>query len=156
MSFGFGPLEWHRRRAAEFERQLSSPMNDVKLNKLVDAWVAGHEAERGGPEFRSKWWATSRVIWWGLPNGEPELLWRFILLTYRRELSEYAFGMLAAGPLEDLLSYYGPGYIDRVEALALKDERFKCLLRGVWRLSMTDEVWERVQAVRHESPMGDS
>jgi len=56
--------------------------------------------------------------------------------------------MLAAGPLEDLLSSFGPDYIDRVETLARDDGRFKLLLGGVWRLGMTDDVWGRMQAAR--------
>src|SRR5437868_974780 len=107
-------------------------MKDTGLDKIVDAWVAAQKAGQGTPEYQSNWWAISRVLGWAVPENEPELLWRFILAAYRRELSEHVFGMLAAGPLEDLLSGYGPKYIDGVEALAREDERFKLLLRGVW------------------------
>jgi hypothetical protein len=122
-------------------------MNDVRLNKIVDAWVAAQEAEQGTPEYKRNWWAIKKVLEWSIP-GDPELLWRFILAAYRRQLSEHVFGMVATSPLEDLLSHYGPEYIDRVEALAQEDERFKLLLRGVWRLGMTDDVWGRVEAAR--------
>lgn len=131
-------------------------MSDVELYKIVAAWVAGQEAGDVTPGYQNKWWAISRVLAWAVPGGEPELLWRFILAAYPRELSGHAFGMLAAGPLEDLLSYYGPEYIERVETLAREDERFRRLLRGVWRLAMPDDVWERVRAARRESPPADS
>jgi hypothetical protein len=123
-------------------------MNEAELNAIVDAWVAGQEAEPGAPQYGSDWSAVSQVLGWAVPGSEPELLWRFILAAYRRQLSGHIFGMLAAGPLEDLLSYYGREYIERVEALAREDERFRLLLGGVWRLGMTEEVWGRVQSAR--------
>ena len=57
--------------------------------------------------------------------------------------------VLAAGPLEDLLAKRGEDFIDRVEELARKDPKFNDLLGGVWRNTMTDEVWQRVQAIRN-------
>ena len=59
-----------------------------------------------------------------------------------------AFSLLAAGPLEDLLSEHGPVFIDRLEQEATASKRFDHLLGGVWRLSMTDDVWNRVQKAR--------
>jgi hypothetical protein len=124
-------------------------MDDLELNRIVDAWIAGEDVEHGAPEHQRNWWAISQVMDWSL-EGEAELLWRFILLTYERNISDRVVAVLAAGPLEDLLSKHGPLYIDRVEQLAQADERFNHLLGGVWRLSMTDDVWKRVQAVRKE------
>jgi hypothetical protein len=56
---------------------------------------------------------------------------------------------LAAGPAEELLVYHGPEYVDRVVELARKQPRFNWLLGGVWRNSIKDEVWQRVQAIRN-------
>ena len=126
-------------------------MNDSELERIVEAWVAGQDAVEGSPAYKNNWWAISKVINWAILDNEPELLWRFILATYNRELSDIARAVLAAGPLEDLLSRHGPDYIDLVEGLARKDARFNYLLGGVWRLDMTDEVWERIKAVRRET-----
>ena len=60
------------------------------------------------------------------------------------------FAILAAGALEDLLADHGPDYIDRVEDTARKDPKFNRLLGGVWKNSITDDVWHRVQAIRNE------
>jgi hypothetical protein len=123
-------------------------MNDEELQEVVDAWVAAQEAGGGTPEYERNWWAIEKVLGWATPENDPELLWRFIQAAYRRELAEHVSGMVAASALEDLLSVYGPDYIDRAEVLAREDARFKLLLRGVWRLGMTDDVWLRVQAAR--------
>jgi len=129
-------------------------MGEEELEEIVNAWIAAqeaHEAEKDGPEYEKNEWAVHEVIDWSLAEcGNPELLWRFILKTYKHDFSEYIAGMLAAGPVEDLLSNYGPDYIARVEELAQKDGRFKWLLGGVWRLGMTDEVWQRLRSARGE------
>jgi hypothetical protein len=117
-------------------------MNELELNQLVDTWI-----EATGAETESNWWAIEQVIDWDI-NRQGELLWRFVMAAYKRDLSDKAVGSLAAGPLEDLLGNHGPEYIERVEELARKDPKFNFLLGGVWRNSMTDEVWQRVQAAR--------
>ena len=124
-------------------------MNDLELNRIVDAWIAGQDADQGTTTYESNWWASSQVMDWSL-DGEAELLWRFILVAYKRDISDRVTAVLAAGPLEDLLAKHGPLYIDRVEQLAKDDGRFNSLLGGVWRNTMTDEVWGRVEAVRKE------
>lgn len=124
-------------------------MDETELNRIVDAWIAGQEAEDGTSEYEAHWWATNQVMDWEL-EGEAELLWRFILRTYKRNISNRVIAILAAGPLEDLLSKHGLTYIDCVEQLAEEDEEFNWLLGGVWRSSMPDEIWGRVQAARRE------
>ena len=124
-------------------------MGEIELNRIVDAWVAGQEAEGATPEHEANWWAVSQVMDWAL-EGEAESLWQFILLAYKRDISDMVVAVLAAGPVEDLLAKHGPDYIGRVERLARVDEKFNRLLGGVWRNNMTDEVWGRVQAARKE------
>ena len=122
-------------------------MDELELNRVVDAWIAGHEAEDVTPECQRNWWAVSQVMDWVL-DREAELLWAFILIAYKRNISDRVVSVLAAGPLEDLLAKHGPIYIERVEQLARQDETFNSLLGGVWQNTMSNEVWERVQAVR--------
>jgi len=123
-------------------------MDEARLAEIVDAWIAGESVEHGSPEYETNWWAISEVSDWSLErNGD--LLWRFILATYQRELPDKVVAVLAAGPVEDLLAKQGSDFIDRVEALARHDSRFNYLLGGVWRNTMSDDVWQRVQAIRN-------
>ena len=119
----------------------------MDLDQIVDAWVAAQIAADRSPEQKSNWWAIEQVMDWAL-DREGEQLWQFITAAYKRDLSDKAIGLLAAGPLEDLLAKQGPEFIDRVEELARKDPQFNYLLGGVWRNTMTDEIWQRVQAAR--------
>jgi hypothetical protein len=125
-------------------------MTEEELDAVIDAWVAAQETGMDSPEYEKNEWAVDLVIDWSLgpDSGNPELLWRFILATYKRDISQRVVGMLAAGPVENLLSEFGPDYIASVEDLARQDERFRWLLGGVWRLEMTDEVWQRLQSAR--------
>ena len=124
-------------------------MNDAELNELVTAWIAVEQSERGSPEHEANWWAVEQILDWML-EGEGDRLWSFILETYKRDLSDDVLAVLAAGPLEDLLAKCGPEYIDRVEELARKDPKFNEVLGGVWKSSITDEVWQRVKAIRNK------
>jgi hypothetical protein len=123
-------------------------MDTVEMDKIVTGWIAGSDAERGSAEYETHVEALDEVMDW-MVEGEGERLWEFVLAAYNRDLSDKVIAMLAAGPLEDLLAKCGVDYIDRVEELARKDPRFNYLLGGVWRNSMTDDVWQRVQAIRN-------
>ena len=123
-------------------------MDTVEMDKIVTGWIAGSDAELGSAEYERHVEALDEVMDW-MVEGEGERLWEFVLAAYKRDLSDKVIAMLAAGPLEDLLAKCGVDYIDRVEELARKDPRFNYLLGGVWRNSMTDDVWQRVQAIRN-------
>jgi hypothetical protein len=74
----------------------------------------------------------------------------FVLEVLKRDPPREVIGVLAAGPLEDLLAANGPAVIDRVEVEARRDPKFRHLLGGVWRNAMTDDIWARVQRLASE------
>lgn len=83
-------------------------------------------------------------------RSDPELCWELILQTLHTPHSDSVTEILAAGPLEELLAHFGPQFIERVEAKTREDAEFKDLLGGVWRNSMSDEIWARIEACRGE------
>jgi hypothetical protein len=104
-----------------------------ELERVVDAWF----------QYEETFWAWERVE--DLTRMDPELAWRVITLLVEEAPSEAVLGVIGAGPLEDLLSVYGEGMIDRVEERARTDEHFRQCLAAVWQSDMTDELWARVQ-----------
>jgi hypothetical protein len=124
-------------------------MDETELTRIVDAWIAGENADERSHERESHWWAIELVMDWALER-QGDHLWRFILAVYKRDLSNKVKAVLAAGPLEDLLAKQGSEFIDRVEELARKDPKFNNLLGGVWQNMMSNEIWQRVQAARHQ------
>jgi hypothetical protein len=79
-----------------------------------------------------------------------EELWQGILEVLSRNPSETVLGMLAAGPLEDLIHYHGPAYVEAIELEARRNPSFRHLLGGVWE-SSTPEVWHRIESARGDS-----
>lgn len=87
---------------------------------------------------------------WDLPLNQPEICWLSILHVLAALSSGRAdrrFAVLAAGPLEDLMSHHGNAFIDRVETEAKRSAEFALLLGGVWRSDINSSVWERMQCV---------
>ena len=90
-------------------------------------------------------WATELLV--HLIEDEPEVAWGLILALIERAPGGESLSWVAAGPLEDLLCRHGPDLIDRVEALAAADSRFKECLGGVRGSDRMDpSVHERVCA----------
>ncbi len=82
------------------------------------------------------------------PFADPEAVWQAVLRLMQRELTEEQISVLAAGPVEDLLTHYGAGFIDRIEAEAQRSPSFAHVLGGVWQRDMPPEIWQRVEAAR--------
>jgi hypothetical protein len=85
-----------------------------------------------------------------LQETDAESFWQFILEVVSRNPSAAVVGMLAAGPLEDLIAYAGESFIDRIETEARRSPEFRHALNGVWRLGddTSDSIWARVERVR--------
>ena len=79
---------------------------------------------------------------------EPEEAWALIRRLVAHAETSVALECVAAGPLEDLLCEHGLQFIDRVEAAAHHDPRFKQALGTVWGHNrMRQDVRARVSAV---------
>jgi hypothetical protein len=127
-------------------------MNKADFDELVEAWIAcmvlgRDDRGRATEEYEKNWWAVETVMNWPYDN-QHELLWSFILAVHARDINNKAAAHLAAGPVEDLLSEFGEDYIERVEALAASDLRFKYMLTWAWQANMSDELWNRFQLAR--------
>ena len=70
----------------------------------------------------------------------------FITRTYIREISSEATGVLAAGPLEDLLNDFGELYVDEVVKRSRDDQKFNALLRGIYTSGLDAEIRKRIES----------
>src|SRR4051812_5039883 len=82
----------------------------------------------------------------------PEIAWAAIMRLLDSALSEKQLGMLASGPIEDLLSHHGAAIIDRLEERARSDAQWRRFLHGVWQLDTSDDIWHRVEKAREQPP----
>ena len=126
-------------------------------NELAADWIAcrgevGSDASNGLAQF----------LLLDFPREEPQLTWETIILVvkaypeadfYSEAATEAqaACSLLAAGPVEDLLSFHGQDFIDRFEREAHLDRRVAWVLGGAWQFQMNDEIWDRVRLVSDET-----
>jgi hypothetical protein len=113
------------------------------IDYLMECWARGWSSDP--VEKAAHDWACMEPV--DDARDNPERAWQCILYALDNPHCGPHLGVLAAGPLEDLLSHHGAAYIDRVETLAKDNPKFAWLLGGVWRFQMSDEVWDRVQKV---------
>ncbi len=119
-------------------------MREPQIEALVSAWLEFQHT----PEDTPEWTARRSIVdtFDDLCTTDPERAWAAILQVIELESDDDVLAELAAGPLEDLLSRHGEAFIERVEERARADRRFLRVLRGVWQLFITDQVWRRVKA----------
>jgi hypothetical protein len=120
----------------------------VPVPQLLDKWFRW--AEWTSSEPRDEAMAAELIGWhefdWAVQDY-PELAWQAIVTALEQQRMDAHLELLAAGPLEDLLSKHGSAFIDRVEALARADSKFARVLGGVWQHTMPESLWLRVQSV---------
>jgi hypothetical protein len=83
-----------------------------------------------------------------LREEDPDRMIDLILEILKIESNPVLLSVLAAGPLEDVISL---GTIDRIEREARADKRFHDLLGGVWYYRAPDELKSRLDVLIAES-----
>jgi len=118
-------------------------------SQAIEDWAAAYIAlqqDRGrSHDGHPLFWAERFMF----PEDSASLedCWAASLEILSRDPPESVIGILAAGPLEDLIDASDPYFIDRIELQARRDPAFRHLLGGVWA-SSTPSIWARVEAVR--------
>ena len=110
---------------------------------IAKAWVAMHKAEKGSEVHDANFWAYMSLD--ELRDSNLERYWKIINEIRHLDDSDLVLSNLAAGPIEDLLVNSGNIFIERIEACAKVDERFRVMLGMVWKNDMPDDIWERVE-----------
>lgn len=128
---------------------IEAPLSEEEFERLVTLWIKFRYTRRHTNEYDVLFDEVSDLQ--DRLQEYPEDWWRFILAVLAQDQSITVIGPLSAGLVEDLLADHGPEFIDRFEVEARANPSFATLLGGVWRSSMSDEVWHRVLAVRDRS-----
>jgi len=140
------PDELERRRRDEEVSECIDADIDDETAQLIARHVANHLVERRTRLHAWAWDLLEDVF----RRERPEAAWRVLLATLPLvKANDDALCLLAAGPLEDLIADHGARLIDRIEDLARRDIDFARLLGGVWQSSTPDDIWRRIEKVRH-------
>ena len=120
----------------------------LPISELIHEWIswAAWVQDPDRDESRAGEFIGFDEFEW-ITREHPEHAWQGILAALQEPKAEKSLGILAAGPIEDLLSNHGHAFIDRVEAEARANAKFAAVLGGVWRSQMPEDIWCRVQAV---------
>lgn len=108
----------------------------VLKDRIIDAYIAQGDNPSGDNHW--SWNVVQELL-----GGPPDVVWP-VLLDLIGRAPDRQLGAIAAGPVEDFISRFGDRVIEAVEARANADPKFRRVLRGVWQLSMTDEIYARV------------
>ena len=122
-------------------------MADVDLKALAAAWIDEHKGYRKTPQLTAGWGYKTLN---NLVDSDPNVALAAIEYICGVDDSDAVMEILAAGPLENLLSRHGPLIIDHVEAIASANPRFRELLGGVWSSTIASEVWNRIEKIRSD------
>ena len=137
-------------------------MNDtVDVGRLADAWAKTQMTKRYDLGK-----SQSRIVdlseesdhgldLYSMATEIPERTWPIILelisrydfddLDKQGKEANVVLGMLGAGPLEDILSYHGAAFVDRIESEARRSPKFRWVLRHVAQSTMPEVFWRRIQ-----------
>lgn len=116
------------------------------LDELTDAWLSELEGDvsqnKNGP-------AVEIVLGLSSSPNDHALCWAFISAVIQKTTTKHQIGMVAAGPLENLIVSSGAEYIDQIEAAARQSVRFRYTLTGVWPQDTREsDIWHRVETAR--------
>lgn len=121
-------------------------ISPLPLSELLDEWYRWAEWVSSSQRDEDKAGdliGFDEFNW--LVQDYPELAWEALLVALTQPRMEPHLGLLAAGPLEDLLSEHGERWIERVESEAYKNPHFARMLGEVWQSTMKKEIRDRVQ-----------
>jgi len=127
---------------------------DSRLDDLIADWVSYHrELERQGSlandrDVGSQYLESIDAID-EMVREDPESGWQAIQVIFSRCENDFQRACLAAGLLEDLLVKHGPEFVARIELAARNDDGFQELLIGVWRNTIENAVWQRIERLRN-------
>jgi len=122
-------------------------MDNVQLRATAKAWIEFQElgsnpsAEQEAPLI----WAYDAAH--DLVARSPYLAWKFVLSVVELSKDERVLGMLAAGPVEDLLVGYGAEILPDVLSSLPSNPALRRVLAGVWTTRMDREVARKIASI---------
>lgn len=101
-------------------------MNEINDADIAKGWVEMCRAADESDAWSASIWAYSALD--DIRGHDMARYWGIINEIRRLDDTDSTLSNLAVGPLEDLLVASGSAFIDRCEALARTDDRFRFML----------------------------
>ena len=114
-------------------------MNNQNQQNLIEAYFENYRRLIEGKSQDDTIWILDLVD--KLIHDEPDKALEFIvnLINMSKDTAMLAF--VAAGPLEELLVYYGTAVIEKLKIVADTSDNIQLALSGVWLDEEEDEIY---------------
>lgn len=129
------------------------PPGHLPVERLAERWMgflrdtADSDVGQDHPEF----WTFALMH--DLARIAPDLCLDAVLAALALCRTPDDVALIAAGPLEDVITANGPAMIDRIEAEAARSARLRYALSGVWpEGSAGTPLWKRIEAAQAGEP----
>lgn len=133
------------------------PPGDLPVSRLAERWLrfvretAESDAVQDHPDF----WTFALID--DLARTAPDVCLDLVMAALPLCRTPEEVALVAAGPLEDVITANGAAVIDRIEHLAAREPRLTYALTGVWLRGTTGTpIWRRIEAARAHAPAIDS
>jgi hypothetical protein len=127
-------------------------LTPAQWDDLARAWLAEIRASAAAPDSvepeESDESSAGGVVTMMNFTADPEQQWQFIQTAMAQAATDDELGAIAAGPVEHLLGWHGPAYIEQIERWAAIDTKAARMVTGVWKYMMSDDLWMRVRAIQ--------
>ena len=124
-------------------------MLDPYASRLAQDWISTFGNEVWGPDETNPFQVFFAVL-----RADPLNAWELIQEVVRLDPEKRSWDILAAGPLEQLLSEHGAAIIDYIADDIEQDRALQELLKGIRQSNTPDDVWQRVKHLRGEDGCG--
>ena len=111
--------------------------SDPELRELAEDW-----ATHPTPDWTA---ADDRLLDW--MHSNPDRALATICAIAQISDDPQRLGLLAAGPLENLLCIQGERVLEPIRILAHQHNSFRDLVAGVWQHTMTNVLYQKVRAI---------
>lgn len=120
-----------------------------KRRKLIDGYINLYKPSLPKKERDSYFWAWELLdqIVIDFPEEALKIVFE---MSEVENIEPVVVSCIAAGPMENLLVLHGDKVIDDTVVLARRNPPFKLLLKCVWKNSMDNNTWERLQILVKE------
>lgn len=137
------------------ELQLALARSDAQqMCELIDAYAAHYESDWSA-EHADDFGEIITCHW-----DDPDKALAYVVLAAARTDDAAFIGMMACGPLEDILRNPSSEMLDRIVAEARRSARFRWLLSHPFKVAVSSNSWDAIKGFRttgpHDEPASDT
>lgn len=116
-------------------------LTEPALRDLAERWLTSPNGE----------WTEDSEELRRLTEHDPDRALKVIFCATQLTTEPLILANLAAGPLEDFLGRHGERYLEVFHTLALREQRLREVLDGVWQGAMPKRVWHRIEILQQRA-----